>query len=327
MTIHVFSLDFDGCLFNRSYIDSHDKDVLAHNAFLLSTITKTDTDKRVCFVGSSRQSQKIDAINSPKKGSCFPAIEAISKYLHAELDPFLLADIYGDLADGESYRKALIALQKGEASYYNTMRSSDSKLHANWVFDETKATILYAQMHKIALQYPEEQIVFNFYDDRGMGPYKNILGHLAIFFSTHRSLVPNNVTLSLNHYNGGPIITTLQTIQGTGFIDKNYRQTVKDMAKQVQAYGCDGDHIPIQVAQLLQPALLKNREPYSKEEVSPSKVSLDDEEFLTPQCSPLTSHSLFSDNNPSESFRLKTNFKPSNTNNNLLGLESPWHYP
>ncbi len=41
--------------------------------------------------------------------------------------------------------------------------------HSDWLFDETKATIIYAQMHKIANENPNEEIVFDFYDDRGNG--------------------------------------------------------------------------------------------------------------------------------------------------------------
>ncbi len=213
MTIRVLSFDFDGCLFNINYIYSSNKNVITHNEAFFARIKDENEGiaRIITFVGSNRQSFEIDFGNSYLKGSCFPAVREVSTHLEAELDTFLLADIYGDLPGGESYRRAIDPTYKGP--------------HAYWVFDETKATILYAQMQKIAVENPTEDIIFDFFDDR----MHDILPSLRHFFETHRMLIPSNVALRLFGYEGKGV-TPVANITGAGIIDINYRQTVKDMA-------------------------------------------------------------------------------------------------
>lgn len=253
MTIRVTSFDFDGCLFNLNYIYSEPKDVIAANRVFLDAIREASSDftKRITFVGSNRQSLSIDIANSFGKGSCFPAVKTVSDYLGTTLDPFLLADIYGDLPDGTSYQRAR---DNQEGKYQGP--------HSEWLFDETKATILYAQMHKVAQENPEEDIIFDFYDDRGnraRAPI-DILEHLQTFFTKYPELIPSNVTLRLNHYAGGTV-TPLATIKGQGFIDANYKQTVKDMATITIAKApyADGISASIETALHVDASELHNR--------------------------------------------------------------------
>ena len=58
----------------------------------------------------------------------------------------------------------------------------------------SKIDILYVQMQKVALLFPEQKIVFHFYDD---GP--GIMNALNIFYSSHSDLIPLNLTLVLHH--------------------------------------------------------------------------------------------------------------------------------
>lgn len=251
MTIRVLSFDFDGCLFNRAYIDSHD--VIQANYDFLEKIKAENAhfDDVYTFIGSNRQSKPIDIVNSHSgKGSCFPAIALVNKHLGAKFDSFLLADVYADLPEGTAYARAMDSEYNGS--------------HSDWLFDDTKATLIYAQIQKMANAHPHEDIVFDFYDDRGNGlrTTNDILEKLNRLYSQYPDLIPANVTLRLNHY-AGDNVTPLASIKGTGFIDCNYQQTVKDMAAQAMTKGQDGIFSLLFVADHLKPSLLTNRKELS----------------------------------------------------------------
>ncbi|QEY52381.1 hypothetical protein [Legionella longbeachae] len=267
MTIRITSFDFDGCLFHRNYANSENKDVIASNKIFLDTIKQENQNftQTIAFIGSNRQSLNVDMANSFGKGSCFPAIKKVSDYLGCTFDPFILADIYGDLPSGTSYDRAI--------QFLNRTYSGD---HSDWIFDETKASLIYAQMHKAALENPTEEIIFDFYDDRGFGARspKDILEDLHEFFSQNPELVPPNVTLRLNHYAGGNV-SQMDPIKGktNSIIDVNYQQTVKDMAeitKQKDAYR-DGIMAPIFIAHHVKGNELLHRKAFTQAE--PSVVS------------------------------------------------------
>lgn len=221
MKTRVISLDFDGCLFHEGYIETEDKNVIKSNSAFLNNLHDENANHYnvVMFVGSNRQSMQVDKNNSRIKGSCFPAIKNISNFLGTKLDTFLLADVYGDLRDGESFERAI---NNEDGTQFE---------HQDWRFDEEKLTILYAQIHKAAVDNPGEEIVFDFYDDRGNGRlYKtDILEKLKDFFEKYPQMIPTNVTLRLNHY-AGDEITRLAEINGSGEIDVDYRRTIKKMA-------------------------------------------------------------------------------------------------
>lgn len=65
--------------------------------------------------------------------------------------------------------------------------------------------------------------------------------------------------MRLHQYAGGPVVD-IATIVGEGLIDKNYRQTVKDMAAQCHPGGeCSELSIKINVAENVIVNELKNR--------------------------------------------------------------------
>ncbi|WP_131777804.1 hypothetical protein [Legionella fairfieldensis] len=65
------------------------------------------------------------------------------------------------------------------------------------------------------------------------------------------------------HQYAGNDVTPITQIKGTGFIDENYRQTVKDLAHQAETT-YDGIHSrSIHVADHAKPQLLQNRKPLS----------------------------------------------------------------
>lgn len=239
MSLRVLSFDFDGCIFHFDYIRDNpisavtaDADattlnkVITHNAALLDKIKDENQrfSKVVTLVGSNRQSKEVDDGNRSKIDetgfyrtvSCYEALTIIAEHLQITVDKFLLADVYGEKEAGVSFDLALDADVK-----------NDPTAHANWIFDETKLTILYAQMHKIALENLTEDIVFDFFDDR-----RYIRNNLAEFFNKNSHLMPSNIKLRIHHYDGGAA-ELMHEIQGTGLIDTNYRVTVLDMASQV----------------------------------------------------------------------------------------------
>lgn len=235
MIYDVYSFDFDGCLANIAFLSSKQRDILTANRDLLNLIQLSDHNK-VVFVGSNRQSIPDDYTNSgaDERGSCFPAIQTISQELKAALDDFLLSDIYHDLPDGTSFKQALKYLTQNNKDY-TAGKTLELKSCPNWIHDESKLTLLYAQIHKIASEHPNDEIRFNFFDDR-----EDLLNNLHACFSKYPDLIPRNVTLNLKKYRGPidrsdkpiePQIVDYPSIQGTrSQYDANYRQTVKLIA-------------------------------------------------------------------------------------------------
>lgn len=223
MRRRVLSFDLDNCLFHEKYSSALSRDILEvvnKNKALLDSILmdRMNFQELIVLVGSARQSAFVDRLNSKtnQTESGFAAIQKISDYIDATLNTFLLADVYGDVPDGTAFRHAL------DSSY--------CEKHHDWIFDETKITIVYAQTHKIATMYPDDVIIFDFYDDRGIGSWGDIdiLEHLEHYFGTYSTMLPSNVSLRLNHYEGKEV-TSFKLIQGAGRIDLNYRQTIKKM--------------------------------------------------------------------------------------------------
>lgn len=294
MTIRVLSFSFDGCLsseipypvvshLGQKSSPSQGRDVIAANAPLLNQLNadKTLYSKSIVFSGSYRQSVKSESLYPAERGSSFPQMKEVSDYLEASFSPLLLADIYGDLEDGTSFRRGMDPAYKGE--------------HAEWLFDKSKVLIIQAQMHQVAMEAKAQQlakgvtkdepIVFCFFENR-----KDVLDDLNKFYSANPDLIPKNVSLQLYNYSGTftpaeeavirkpykpsgpepvfvcnslaarqirkaeaeekenekknestlvkpkntPTLKPYSTIKGNGFIDKNYKQTVRDMGEQAR---------------------------------------------------------------------------------------------
>lgn len=234
MTIDVYSFDFDGCLANIDYLSSDKKDIIKSNQHVLDLI-KQSANRLIVFVGSNRQSFYDDYTNSydNSRGSCYSAIQTISNYLGAILDKFLLTDIYNNLASGTAFNEALAHLDEHLKDYKSDTIANNPPF-PNWIHDESKLTILYAQMHKVALEHSEELIEFNFVDDRA-----DLLENLHTYFIKYPELIPQNVRLNLKRYNGEPnlseqeldlFIKHYEPVQGIGRLDFNYPNTVIQIA-------------------------------------------------------------------------------------------------
>lgn len=262
MTIRVISLDFDGCIFHIPYLDTPNHMnfpntivVDANRAFLDKLIKENRAYSNVfTFIGSNRQSYQSDRHNmNHERPSCFPAILQLNAALGAQFNPLLLSDIYENLPTGESFRRATDSDYRGG--------------HAHWIFDETKATILYAQMQEIANAHPNEPIEFDYFDDRLDYNFKanriGILQSLQIFYEKNTHLIPANVTLNLHHYENAIVPDApVAQIKGQGMIDANYRETVKMMMEYtLERQGGDvGNNL---VTEYLDTTRLQNRIPLS----------------------------------------------------------------
>ena len=263
MNIYVASLDYDGCLCAKKpqkigdYIDS--------NEVLINYIQSIQLqfDKKIFFVGSNRQSLSLDADNGMGgSGSCYTAINFISTHLGAVFDKFTLSDIYLDKAPGYSVdlffqEVAKLGLQDqifGMFQFFTIYASEILKplfeVSSGQFFTVDKINILYAQIQKVAAEHPQDQIVFDFFDDR-----VDILQSLSAFFTRYPSLMPKNVVLrlfeyskdtfnpmskSVSYFNRGLPINPV--IIGMGEVDYDYRQTVKKMGEIAAKMETVNDH-------------------------------------------------------------------------------------
>lgn len=260
MPKRVVSVDYDGCLMHYGCMEITPPvpgQVTRANKKLIDVLRSEGSNytKMIVTCGSARQSFWSDRSNRfggrYDRGYCFPALVEFTEALGngAELDRFLLADVHGKLEPGVSFKRATDPGDGDEIW---------ARAHANWPGDETKLSILYAQMHHNAEKDPYGKITFDFIDDR-----EDILVALENFFGEHPELIPKNVTLRLFRYAGGELERRDTVFKGTGFIDANYCQTVIDMsdsvAKKMRASDAAASSHKIDIAPNLDVGELTNR--------------------------------------------------------------------
>ncbi|KTD63347.1 hypothetical protein [Legionella spiritensis] len=226
----AISVDMDGCFFNKAYLASEKPDVIEANRSLLDEFSRAGEEYNgtTVFLDSNRQSIGDDNDNaaSNETGSSYPCLLKIGDYLKADVDTFLLPDLYNDLEDGTTFAHALTLLDEASFDYDpDKFRKADRK---EWLHDHSKLTILYAQIHKFACEHPSDTIDFYFFDDREV-----LLAGLHDYFSNNRLMLPDNVTLHVCGYQGPgaePLVTYYKPITGLGQIDKDYKNSVKKIA-------------------------------------------------------------------------------------------------
>jgi hypothetical protein len=240
--INVRSLDFDDCIFNSAYRKSKSKNRLIEtNKSLIEGVSEQikaeNFSKVIIMLGSNRQSFYDDWHHEDGEGSCFPALfelyKAFQNYIDpskVELDPLLLADIYGRKQAGDNFDHAI--------QHHNAVRNKQEHEPYDFSFsfmDSKKLNLLYAQMHKIASQHPDAEIIYDFYDDDAFEE-NTVLHDLKKYFEENPDLIPNNLRLYLHHY-AGEEIREVANIKGTGKIDYNYEYNIKKML--VDTHLCD----------------------------------------------------------------------------------------
>lgn len=226
MRIRVLSFDFHGCL----YIERQQFrmfSVVEENKQFLDTIKNQQQQfgKTITLIGSSSQAYD-DRAGFDDTALCFTEMPRLSEYINSEFDTFLLSDIYNNLNDGDSYKMAIQKIRGEQPGcleglsglfsgfFYHTKRTED-------YYDVTKIEMLYAQMHKIAHQYADDEIQFYFYNGD-----KDVLNHLKSCFDENNRL-PRHVTLYLCQYNGREV-QNYASISGCADLDKDYRETIKN---------------------------------------------------------------------------------------------------
>lgn len=225
MPILIHSFDHDGCLaFSNERravtVTQQIEDNQAMIGYLLQYNDLRDDESgeltypiRKVMIGSNRQSFDKDAANAMRNhnGSCVPLAIAMSEQLDAEFDGLTLADIKAGQSAGHHADLFLAAAQEASidtaavmsfpplmAIHNLTTKECNPYYFHDFDFAEDKINILYAQMHHQAALHPDEEITFNFYDDR-----LDILRALHNFFQKYPTLIPHNVELSLFHYERG----------------------------------------------------------------------------------------------------------------------------
>lgn len=195
----VYSLDFDSCLHSSNHKSI--EDFLQVNKGLIEEIVKQvrEGNQVAMYSGSNRVDPYVDDQNARKAKkkngvylSSFIAFRALEEAIktqlndgekkHVQLEEMLPADTYNGRTAGASF-----------GNFVNQMSSrgfeSTDTLTPESVADESKISILYAQIHHLAAKYPDKQITFTFYDDN-----LTILKGVRTFYQTHPHLVPTNVT-------------------------------------------------------------------------------------------------------------------------------------
>ncbi|MCW8408818.1 hypothetical protein OQJ13_07520 [Legionella sp. PATHC035] len=222
------SFDFDGCLSNEASAfalgtgweqskskEQIDKAYIDANRDILKALARGD--KTVLLVGSNRQDPEIDFTNGSGSaippGSVFPRMEAIAKELgeNTTFNPFLLLDLEIEpVAIGQTYDKFKEKDYLNENGSYKSFNISrfESDGFPRQLDDESKVSLLFAQMKLAAMQNPDDEIEFNFYDDR-----KDIVQGLQKFFAENPELIPKNVTLNIKGYSGPQL--TQEQVQNT----------------------------------------------------------------------------------------------------------------
>lgn len=242
-------------------------DVIAANNKLLSGIkdeinTQNCNDVRI-FIGSARQDIIIDFLNTflksqgikKQKLNVTPetAVETIQKIAEAiskdcpntriAIEKMLMADITSDHSNGHAFSAFINSVNstaetltdiKSKINFLTGLSSAlkrHFKGHSQWsINDETKCSIVYAQVHKLAEEFDRNgekaNIVFNFYDDR-----EDITNDVQHLFEARRDLLPHNVTLNVYQYNGDtPVLKS--SIKGTGVVDVFYRRTIRQISEK-----------------------------------------------------------------------------------------------
>lgn len=228
--IRAISLDFDGAIFNEDF--HRHKDVIKANQSLLDLIANNAEgyESTTLYAGTNRQSVSDDRANANrnKTGSAFPHLMQLAAYIKErhrkiKLDRFLLTDLYHQRKAGQSFNEALSLLVNESVDYdEEKMKKGPFK---DWLHDQSKLTVLYAQIHRFAKKHGKDTLHFYFYDDR-----EDILDKLHAYFKQNPHRLPDNLCLRLKRYCGQGPLNDYPPIQGTGKIDNDYKKTVIRLA-------------------------------------------------------------------------------------------------
>lgn len=175
---------------------------LPMNELLIDALRHIVADNTTVFVGSARQDISTDLFSTiiAQSSSCFKTMKMLVDFLqreHAEknihLSPLLLDDIIKNRQLGATFVAWHDFVTKDDS--LSALSDYDALLENTKERDETKITLLYAQMHYYMEQHAShtEPVDFHFFDDRG-----DILWVLYYFFEKNSHLIPQGMTLLLH---------------------------------------------------------------------------------------------------------------------------------
>lgn len=250
----VISLDFDGCsdrAFSQEAILNHIVESSKHIE---------DLTRIVLMIGSLRQSLFLDILNArnnsqyPNFISCtslyeefLPRVrESVVPSIEIIFDTYLQCDSFNQLEPGTTFevmRKTFKEIDhlhinnyEHEHEYFTeyvttTNKSNDTinLLKARHMADCSKISIIYAQLHRMASLYPEDDIVMHFYDDK-----TTILGNLHHFYKNNSQWISEQLCLSFYHQIANPEHSpTLiaEPLKGKGPTNQNYDTHLLQLAE------------------------------------------------------------------------------------------------
>lgn len=251
--IFVASIDFDGCSDNHESREA----IIEHIALSCQSIK--DLKKIILMIGSLRQSLRLDIINAkynstyPNYISCTsiiehfePRLKELFPRIEIIVDPYLLFDSFQQLEHGTTFRamqKLFAEIDHKHIKDYDI--DSNSPLHtachheesdsnlftSNHFTDCSKISIIYPQLHHIASQYTDKQIVMHFYDDK-----INILNNLYHFYIRNLQWIPKNLSLYLFKQMAiteHKPIPAAPILWGNGPINHHYHHQLLELAKSL----------------------------------------------------------------------------------------------
>lgn len=231
------------------------KNILKGNADLFKQVAKemiTGGFTKLCMnVGTNRQDPYRDYWNMLLHGSpsFVPVLEAAKKPLAEAIKAELAAQKSQQTITLEYDRRLIVSTttstrqpgdtmlstpgpsvsDKGVSAIVDLMSQTAEYIVNNAregimsLFDKSKITLLYQQMHR-ARELNPGQTEFHFRDDS----YANILVPLQKFFKDNPDLIPKDMTLHIHHYMHGVTYdqSDLKPIEGTGVADPHYKETM-----------------------------------------------------------------------------------------------------
>jgi len=252
MTVRVDIFDYDGCL--SGWKECTPAQLLANQSNLVKYLRAQQAkfEHHEIMIGTNRQSIDKELINIMRNqnGSAFAFFRELAKAIECPLDPFLMADLENDRFPGHHFAKFFelatkLNIDVTQLFSFDAIIPFTSEANACYgqTFDEDKLTMLYAMMHKKAVENSETSVEIHFWDDKDCDKYPRTRGILDKLAKMDKALIPSNVSLVLHHYrmkviapSGNrtekeivPAHTELETLVGKGELDSNYEQTVKDM--------------------------------------------------------------------------------------------------
>lgn len=274
--LHVFSIDYDGCLAHRDYHqvlrflsgekktnpEIRVKSLIKVNKALIDDFKQQmnanpTLQDPIIFSGSTRQSIYVEYVNLKRHhhlpSSCLD-IEALAKALGAQFCPLLMEDAYFNWLPGETFSQIkgleLSVDTQSTDLYQERVRVFEEHLQKHpeersFYADESKVAVLFLQMWEIALAYPEKIIKFHFYDDKTEG----ILDELAKLYNASPFLIPGNLDLTLHHYAKGEIQASFPPIVGTGKLDTamDHYQIARWILAEAQQIQLEKSTLPVNI--------------------------------------------------------------------------------